>query len=69
MLSSSNRRPARTKPINHEDFADDKIGGYLNPNLAVILDLPEQPADYVVYALLGSFESNRVRISVQSSDS
>lgn len=48
-----------------EDFADYVIGGYFNPNLAVVLDLPEQEADYIVYALLGAFESNRVRISVR----
>jgi len=53
---------------NAEDFSDDVIGGYFNPNLAVILGLPEQEADYVVYALLGPFESNRVRISVKESD-
>lgn len=48
-----------------EDLADDVIGGYFNPNLAVILGLPETEADYVVYALLGPFESNRVRISIR----
>jgi len=50
-----------------EDFAGDVIGGYFNPNLAVILNLPEQEADYIVYALLGRHESNRVRISVRES--
>ena len=53
---------------NESDFSEDIIGGYFNPNLAVILGLPEQEADYVVYALLGTFESNRVRISVKESE-
>lgn len=50
---------------SEEDFSEDIIGGFFNPNLAVILGLPEREADYVVYALLGPFESNRVRISVK----
>jgi len=54
--------------LTAEDFAGDTIGGYFNPNLAVILGLPEKEADYVVYALLGPYESNRVRISVRQSD-
>lgn len=54
--------------LTAEDFAGDTIGGYFNPNLAVILGLPEKEADYIVYALLGPYESNRVRISVRQSD-
>ncbi len=46
----------------------DPIAGYINPNLAVIMNLPEKDADYVVYAVLQQFESNRVRISVRASD-
>jgi len=53
--------------LTAEDFAGDTIGGYFNPNLAVLMNLPEKDADYVVYALLGPYESNRVRISVRSS--
>jgi len=53
---------------NGSDFAEDIIGGYFNPNLAVIMGLPIREADYVVYALLGPYESNRVRISVKKSD-
>jgi len=53
--------------LTDEDFAGDTIGGYFNPNLAVLMNLPEKDADYVVYALLGPYESNRVRISVRSS--
>jgi hypothetical protein len=51
-----------------EDFSGDIIGGYFNPNLAVVLGLPEKAADYVVYALLGPYESNRVRISVRQAE-
>lgn len=50
------------------DFAGDVLTGYFNPNLAVVLDLPERPADYVVYAVLGPYESNRVPISVREAD-
>jgi len=46
----------------------DPIAGYINPNLAVIMNLPEKDADYIVYAVLQQFESNRVRISVRASD-
>lgn len=46
----------------------DPIAGYINPNLAVIMNLPEKDADYVVYAILEKFESNRVRVSVRSND-
>jgi len=53
---------------DEEEQVLDQIAGYINPNLAVILDLPEKEADYVVYAILEDFESNRVRISVRMSD-
>lgn len=51
--------------LSPEDFAADVITGYFNPNLATVLSLPERPADYVVYAVLGPYESNRVSISVR----
>jgi hypothetical protein len=52
--------------LTPEDFAGDTIGGYFNPNLATLMNIPEKDADYVVYALLGPYESNRVRISVRN---
>lgn len=68
-----------TSGIDHDvaEFDDDElslgepldpIAGYLNPNLAVIMNLPEKDADYIVYAVLQQYESNRVRISVRSSE-
>lgn len=54
-----------TTDLEPEDFAGDVITGYFNPNLATVLGLPERAADYVVYALLGPYESNRVRIAVR----
>lgn len=61
-------QPENDDGLNAEDFAGDTIGGYFNPNLATVLGLPEKEADYVVYALLGQFESNRVRISIRQSE-
>jgi len=51
-----------------EEQGYDQIAGYINPNLAVIMDLPEKEADYIVYAILEDFESNRVKISVRMSE-
>lgn len=47
------------------DLESYAVTGYFNPNLAHVLRLPERPARYVVYALLGPFASNRVVISVE----
>ncbi len=68
MPGVENAVPEQADPesnLTAEDFAGDIIGGYFNPNLAVILGLPEKEADYIVYALLGPYESNRVRISIK----
>lgn len=51
-----------------KDSLEDIIGGYFNPNLTYIMGLPEQEADYIVYAQLENFESNRVKISIKKSD-
>ena len=37
---------------------------YFNPNLVETLELPERPAEYIVYAVLGEYKSNTVRIRV-----
>ena len=70
MVTVQNRIPPPPRPdgLTPADFAGDVITGYFNPNLAVVLDLPEQPADYVVYAVLGPYESNRVSISVREAE-
>lgn len=41
------------------------IESYFNPNLVETLDLPETPAEYIVYAVLGQYKSNTVRIRVE----
>jgi hypothetical protein len=47
------------------DFAGRSVGGYFNLNLASRLRLPEGEADYHVYATVGEFVSNVVRIEVR----
>jgi hypothetical protein len=46
-------------------FSVGSVVEYFNPNLATLLDLPEQEARYVVYAALGSFVSNVLVIDVR----
>ncbi len=41
------------------------IESYFNPNLVEVLELPERPAEYIVYAVLGEHKSNTVRIRVK----
>ena len=67
----------KMEPIpNPEERPDDLGGGpvdtegllvetYFNPNLAEDLALPERPAEYIVYAVLGEYKSNTVRIRVK----
>jgi hypothetical protein len=42
------------------------ITDYFNPNLTLLLDLPEQDAEYLVYATVGPYKSNQVRIRVKA---
>lgn len=44
------------------------VESYFNPNLAEVLELPERPAEYLVYAVLGEMKSNTVRIRVERRD-
>ena len=41
------------------------VESYFNPNLVETLDLPEKPAEYIVYAVLGEYKSNTVRIRLK----
>ena len=41
------------------------VESYFNPNLVETLGLPERPAEYIVYAVLGEIKSNTVRILVK----
>lgn len=51
--------------LKHEDFKDRVLTKYFNPNLATVLRLPEQSAEYRVWATLGTFKSNVVTIRVR----
>ena len=53
MPGVENAEPEPANPDGNqtvEDFAGDIVGGYFNPNLAVVMNLPEKEADYIVYA-------------------
>lgn len=50
--------------LEPEDFEGRSVIEYFNPNLAELLSLPEAEAEYLVYATLGSYVSNVVRIDV-----
>lgn len=41
------------------------LESYFNANLAEILALPARPAEYIIYALLGEYRSNTVRIHLK----
>lgn len=41
------------------------IGEWFNPNLTRITSLPEEEGDYLVYATLGEYKSNTVRIQLR----
>lgn len=43
------------------------VQGYFNPNLVRILGLPEKEAEYIVYATLGTYKSNVVRVRLVES--
>lgn len=67
----------KMEPILNPEERPDDLGGeagptegllvesYFNPNLAETLDLPARPAEYIVYATLGDYKSNTVRIQVK----
>lgn len=55
--------------LQHQDFKDDVITKYFNPNLAEVLKLPEHEADYFIYATLGPYKSNVVRVGVRKRSS
>jgi hypothetical protein len=67
----------KMEPIPNPEQRPDGLGGgsadneglvmesYFNPNLVETLDLPERPAEYIVYAVLGEYKSNTLRILVK----
>lgn len=48
-----------------EDYPDLTVGEYFNPDLAEVLELPAEDADYLVYATLGVHQSNVVDIKIR----
>jgi hypothetical protein len=57
--------PLDGMPLSAADWAGRSVTGYFNPNLAEILPLPAEETSYVVYAALGTYLSNVVRIAVR----
>ena len=66
------RNPMPPKPplrppeiLTDADFVGRVLTHYWNPNLAEILPIPAQEADYLIYAAFGAFVSNVVRMEVR----
>jgi hypothetical protein len=51
--------------LTDADWAGRFITKFFNPNLVPVLGLPKQEDDYIVYAALGKYVSNVVRIAVR----
>jgi hypothetical protein len=50
--------------LDPSDFEGRVIEKHFNPDLGELLDLPRKPATYVIYATLGTYKSNVVRVRV-----
>lgn len=57
--------PFEGMTLTDDDFKGRIITEHFNANLSDIMELPEQAADYYVYASLGGYVSNVVRMSVR----
>lgn len=60
-----NPSPLDQLGLGPDDLRGRSIIEYFNVDLVRVLSLPEAEADYLVYAVLGSYVSNRRRISVR----
>ncbi len=49
----------------NDEYKDHVITQYFNPNLARILALPEREAEYIIYATLGEYKSNVIKITIK----
>lgn len=58
------RDPLEKGPDTPDDFKTVIAGSYFNPNLVRDLSLPEREATYDVFATLGPYKSNSVRIKL-----
>jgi hypothetical protein len=50
--------------LTDDDWEGRTVTGYFNPNLAEVMPLPADEATYVVYAVLGSYVSNVLQMTV-----
>jgi hypothetical protein len=58
----------RGSSLSDADMKGRSVIEFFNPNLADVLPLPEEEADYLAYVTLGDFVSNVVRIEVRRYD-
>ncbi|GAB4229327.1 MAG: hypothetical protein OHK0028_03370 [Deltaproteobacteria bacterium] len=67
MVDESSRRPdpSPEKKLSPKEMEGRTIRGYFNANLGESLDLPDREAEYIVYATLGPYKSNVLRICVR----
>jgi hypothetical protein len=57
--------PLEGKMLSDADYKGRFITEFFNPNLVAELGLPREEADYAVYAAIGKYVSNVVRIAVR----
>jgi hypothetical protein len=57
--------PFQGEMLNDREWKGRFITEFFNPNLVAELGLPREEADYAVYAALGKYVSNVVRIAVR----
>lgn len=55
----------RPPPDPNDPAEDVVIAEWFNPNLTRVMDIPEEEGDYLVYATLGEYKSNTVRIQLR----
>jgi hypothetical protein len=51
--------------LDDADFAGRVVTEYFNPNVAELMGLPEEETDYFVWATLGHYTSNVVRVALR----
>ncbi len=53
-------------PLDIVEGEEIVVTDFFNPNLTSLLELPEQDAEYLVFAKLGPYNSNQVRVRVKA---
>jgi hypothetical protein len=64
MQSQEDLEPVADDSGEEMDLSGVVVQQYFNADLAVLLDLPAGEAEYIVFATLGEFKSNPVRLKV-----